>query len=538
MKRRWNPYRFVKRTVVTLVQVGLKLSIILAVAGYASVIFIHLTNGFSFQTSLAAGFQDARLLMTCPRDISLQREFIDRSQIQQVGLGVAINTRVHVYSDICSNGPLSVAYLGEIGQEKMDARESGLINPGNSPSLNPTSTPATKLVYPQPPNVVAVRPTNTPASEYDPPQITVKLNTPKPVAPSPTMIITLKKPKLAEIPTVSIPAAAQPQGQTHSTSTPIPTKADLRSHLLRLINRDRAANGLSPVMLGNNPAAQQHAEEMLDHSYLSHWGLDGLTPYMRYTLAGGVNYEAENVFGVNSAPDPGLRYRTISPQQEIGEAQVGLMASPGHRDNILRPWHRKVNLGIACSRITCAVVQQFEGDYIEFDSRPTLNSGMLFLSGKLSSYFEFSGVQVWYEQLPHALTLGQLDRSRSYNLGERPAVFIREPPPPGSFYSKADDSTIFTWTSSVSPYDVLADTPRLEKGASDTRVSISLPRSSAEVPWITARSWVTSGGRFKIEADLASVIADNGPGVYTVLVWGKPDSGKDVNLTRYAIFVE
>ena len=51
--------------------------------------------------------------------------------------------------------------------------------------------------------------------------------------------------------------------------------------MLTLINRDREANGLAPVILGTNTAAQSHAEEELANGYISHWGMDGMKPYMR-----------------------------------------------------------------------------------------------------------------------------------------------------------------------------------------------------------------------------------------------------------------
>ena len=38
---------------------------------------------------------------------------------------------------------------------------------------------------------------------------------------------------------------------------------------------------------GSNNAAQLHAESSLQNCISSHWGLDGLKPYMRYSLAGG-----------------------------------------------------------------------------------------------------------------------------------------------------------------------------------------------------------------------------------------------------------
>ena len=85
---------------------------------------------------------------------------------------------------------------------------------------------------------------------------------------------------------ITVPPPSAPDAPTWNLD-------QMRSLMLGLINRDRAAKGLGPVSLGTNSAAQAHAEEMLAFSYLSHWGLDGKKPYTRYTDAGGVNYEAE-----------------------------------------------------------------------------------------------------------------------------------------------------------------------------------------------------------------------------------------------------
>ena len=66
--------------------------------------------------------------------------------------------------------------------------------------------------------------------------------------------------------------------------------AEMKTFLLDLINNVRGDQGLEPVAMGTNTAAQDHAEEMLGFSFLSHWGLGGLKPYMRYTQAGGQDY--------------------------------------------------------------------------------------------------------------------------------------------------------------------------------------------------------------------------------------------------------
>ena len=47
-------------------------------------------------------------------------------------------------------------------------------------------------------------------------------------------------------------------------------------------------------------AAQLHAESLPESCFSSHWGIDGLKPYMRYSLAGGYQRNGENGNGVYS----------------------------------------------------------------------------------------------------------------------------------------------------------------------------------------------------------------------------------------------
>lgn len=50
------------------------------------------------------------------------------------------------------------------------------------------------------------------------------------------------------------------------------------------------------------------------------------------------------------------------------------MNSAGHRRNILDPWHTHVSLGIACKPYACALVQEFQGDYVSLTETPALEN--------------------------------------------------------------------------------------------------------------------------------------------------------------------
>ena len=61
-----------------------------------------------------------------------------------------------------------------------------------------------------------------------------------------------------------------------------------KRHMLELINETRVRNGVPPVVMGTNNVAQIQADQILEDCVSSHWGTDGLKPYHRYSLAGGV----------------------------------------------------------------------------------------------------------------------------------------------------------------------------------------------------------------------------------------------------------
>ncbi len=302
-----------------------------------------------------------------------------------------------------------------------------------------------------------------------------------------------------------------------------------RQFMLTLINTDRARFNLPLVALGGNLAAQRHAEDMARHGYRSHWGMDGLTPYMRYTRAGGVHRERENISGLEPLPAvPGVDYQSLTAL--LAKVHREMMTRPEQRANIRDHWHRKVNLGIACNAAACWVAQQFAGDYARFDELPAITDGTISFAGRLADGMELAGVAVWYHPPPRALTLGQLDVTYSYGLGPYPATFLRSPPGPGRYYP--DDQATYAWRSGIDPYTL---NPELGR-ANIPPLPVDLAHTAA-VPWTTADRWQVNGAAFRVAADLTPVLEIAGPGVYTVQLWASSGAEK-VDLTNYTIFVE
>ncbi len=325
--------------------------------------------------------------------------------------------------------------------------------------------------------------------------------------------------------------SATPTTAATPTPTHRPTPPPVHRHygeekifMLALINGEREKIGLAPVVLGDNAAAQKHAEELLRNNTRGHWGLNGMLPQMHYTLAGGVNRVAENVSNYRLVT--GMPYQKRRPDALLKESHQGLMASPGHRKTILDKWHTQVSLGIACNDYACSLVQNFTGDYVEFDQKPVISKGTLRLAGWLKGGFQLSNIQVWYHEPPHPLTESQLNATYAYSSGQEPATILTPPPPPGSFYTS--QTTPISWTEWTDPYKVDPEKP----------ASAPAPRvRTKSVPYTIANIWSTSASNFQIRANLSGVINDLGPGVYMVIVWGN-NQGEDLPLTNYAVFVD
>ena len=172
----------------------------------------------------------------------------------------------------------------------------------------------------------------------------------------------------------------------------------------------RAEAGAPAVVMGTNNVAQIQADQLLDDCVFSHWGTDGLKPYMRYSLAGGYQVNGENAYSLNECglSDTLLQWNK-QPMEMITAAVEGFLESPGHRETMLASSYSKVNIGLAWSRNTFKAIQHFEGDYVEITRTPTIQAGKLTLEGRLTSGNEFDSrypiyALLVYDPKPQTLT--------------------------------------------------------------------------------------------------------------------------------------
>ncbi|HYO98985.1 MAG TPA: CvpA family protein [Pyrinomonadaceae bacterium] len=113
------------------------------------------------------------------------------------------------------------------------------------------------------------------------------------------------------------------------------TKArpELEAQMLELVNRERAAAGLAPLAADDElrEVARRHSADMFARGYFAHVTPEGRDPFARIR-EGGVSFRTA---GENLA---------LAPTLSI--AHTGLMNSPGHRANILRPQFGRVGIGV------------------------------------------------------------------------------------------------------------------------------------------------------------------------------------------------
>ena len=116
-------------------------------------------------------------------------------------------------------------------------------------------------------------------------------------------------------------------------STDVQVDAEAETRMLELLNAERVKAGLKPLLADDKlrDVARQHSQEMFRLGYFAHISPTDGSPADRLKRAG----IAFATAGENLA---------YAPTVEV--AHSGLMASPGHRRNILTPEFTRVGIGV------------------------------------------------------------------------------------------------------------------------------------------------------------------------------------------------
>jgi uncharacterized protein YkwD len=265
--------------------------------------------------------------------------------------------------------------------------------------------------------------------------------------------------------------------------------AELRANILEMVNEERAVAKVPPVAMDElaTRVATSHATEMALHEFASHWGRNGFKPYHRYSFAGGTEATQENV----SAADNTWSNKLSDLKQDTSYLHLRLYQetppNDGHRKTILAPQHTHVGFGIAVDKLRLRLVELFVARYLEVKAVPREakpRSQVVFAAKMLKRDHTLNHVEVFYEPLPVQPELSWLREPRSYGLPDHLKALRPKVAPP---YMYTD-------------------------------------RSRGDVD-------VNPDGSFSVPVTLFH----DKPGIYTIVAWLKPGSGKAFPATEVCI---
>ena len=322
-----------------------------------------------------------------------------------------------------------------------------------------------------------------------------------------------------------------------------------KEYVLALINAERARSGKQAVVMGDNIAVQLHAESSLRNCFASHWGTDGLTPYERYNLAGGYQSSTEVFWGVSYCIKDGEGHDEIG--EDATEAiytayrrllETGIYASITHLRTL-----KKVNIGLARDKYNLVLYQHFEDDYVEFDSLPKIENGILSFSGKTRNGAHFAEdrdleLTLSYNPPPRKLTSGQLARTGCGGTHLQLGMVLPRPLVDENFRLVTEERrSVYTCPN---PHDVQRETPppssfdeayALWREFHPTLDDQTWDEKEISYSYIVASEWTAKGDTFSVVTDISNILAEQGNGVYGVNLSGKVGF-QTAAIAKYTIF--
>ena len=210
---------------------------------------------------------------------------------------------------------------------------------------------------------------------------------------------------------------------------------DIRASQLQMINEERAIEKLRPVVLDEiaTRVATEHAREMAVNDFASHWGMNGVKPYHRYSFAGGTDATQENV----SAADNTWSMKASDLKQDTAYLHVRLYQekppNDGHRRTILAHQQTHLGIGLAIEKLRLRMVELFVARYVEVKSPQRVakvGDKINFVGKLLKSSYSLNSVEVHYDPIPVATELDWLRQSSSYSLPQESKVLLPKLAPP------------------------------------------------------------------------------------------------------------
>lgn len=220
--------------------------------------------------------------------------------------------------------------------------------------------------------------------------------------------------------------------------------------VVKLVNQDRHKYGLPPVTWDETAAkaARIHVQEEADIGYISHWGMDGSKPQLRYSRAGGLDAVDENEC-ITLWPQedfPGISQTELLKIVTGHEATMVNEQPPdnGHRLNILNSHHTGLGIAIAIGKYGVSMAQEFTNHYSVINPVPLAASpgSIISLSGRIIPGYKITGVYAVWENPPVAMSKTQLNQTHSYSDPPWNNLHFLALPNGEKYYEKTNSGTV------------------------------------------------------------------------------------------------
>jgi uncharacterized protein YkwD len=201
------------------------------------------------------------------------------------------------------------------------------------------------------------------------------------------------------------------------------TRVTLREEFLRLINRDRRQFGLDPVQLDPfaSSIADNYCRDQIRNGTTGHFTLDGQAPYMRYSFAGGNDGLSENAAAWTASYAFGDRALYDMMRRSEDAMMREVTPHDGHRRAILDPFATHVGIGLAWDGGEFRLTQEFIRRYVDWKRqlpRAATAGDKVLCSGQPKHGFAVDAITVHLEPLPQAIAAVTANAMNSYGLPE------------------------------------------------------------------------------------------------------------------------
>lgn len=189
--------------------------------------------------------------------------------------------------------------------------------------------------------------------------------------------------------------------------------------LFERINADRALHGVPPVRY--DPQAEGVGDlfcvEAAVAGFTGHWDLSGRAPYLRWGLAGGVDYHEQNAAAYSNSS--GVLGRALADLLLASHEAMMAEVPPddGHRRTILDPNLTHVGIGLATLGGELRMTEEFTRvafEWIEVPEGPLPAGAVASFAAMPLRGFVVGPVEVRFEPPPTPLSLFELRQRRSY----------------------------------------------------------------------------------------------------------------------------